>query len=249
MIITRKKSQNFDLVDKNSWLPFLEYDNYFSKYIKSLEKTDQVETDNLLKRLRMYSLVQLVNYIIKKNEFKNKQDLNFAECGCWKGTSAYLISSMLKGNFEGKFYIFDSFEGLSEFKKKDFIENLNFSNSKMLDNHSRKYFASNESKVKSVLSEFNFINIQKGWIPSKFKNFSDKKFTFVHVDVDLYDPTLECLKFFYPRLEKNGIIVADDYNSTTYPGVKTAWDEFFLDKKKDITFSYESPLGSAFIIK
>ena len=42
-------------------------------------------------------------------------------------------------------------------------------------------------------------------------------------------------KIFLSRLEKNGIIVADDYNSTTYPGVKTAWDEF-LDKKKTSHF-------------
>ena len=99
------------------------------------------------------------------------------------------------------------------------------------------------------MSEFNFIDIQKGWIPDKFKNVSDKRFSFVHIDVDLYEPTYECLNFFYSRLEKNGVIVCDDYNSSTFPGAKKAWDEFFRNKKEDLLFSYEVPMGSAFIIK
>ena len=141
----------------------------------------------------MYSLNQLVNYALKKN---NRSD--FAECGCWKGTSAHLISKILKKeNFKGNFFIFDSFEGLSEFKDEDYLKNNSVHNLKdKNEKNVRKFFSSPESEVRENLSEFNFIDIQKGWIPDKFKNVSDKRFSFVHVDVDLYEPTLECLKFF-----------------------------------------------------
>ena len=77
------RSQKYDLVDKNSWLPFHQYEDYFAKYKESLQKTNQIETDNFSKRLRVYSLIQLVNYVIEKNKFQheksNKQELNFAE--------------------------------------------------------------------------------------------------------------------------------------------------------------------------
>lgn len=241
-----KKKQDLELVDKNSWFPFLNQKTYFEEYKKSLILTKQIKTDNFSKKLRMYSLGQLVNYALKKN---NKSD--FAECGCWKGTSAHFISTILKKeNFTGNFFIFDSFEGLSEFRDEDYLKNESFYNLKNKNEKNvRKFFSSTEDEVIGNLSEFNFIDIQKGWIPEKFKNVSGKKFSFVHVDVDLYEPTLECLKFFYTRLEKNGVIVCDDYNSSTYPGAKKAWDEFFKDKKKDLLFSYEVPMGSAFIIK
>ena len=210
----KKKKQDFELVDKNSWIPLLDHENHFREYTKSLILTDQIKTDNFSKKLRMHSLSQLVNYVLKKNN-----ESNFAECGCWKGTSSHLISKILKKeNFKGNFFIFDSFEGLSEFKEKDYLIKDSFHSLEgKKEKNIRNFFSSSEKEVRENLSEFNFIDIQKGWIPAKFKNVSDKKFIFVHVDVDLYEPTLECLKFFYPRLEKNGIIVCDDYNSSTYP--------------------------------
>lgn len=39
-------------------------------------------------------------------------DGEFAECGCWKGHSAYIISTILaRHGFSKSFHIFDSFEG------------------------------------------------------------------------------------------------------------------------------------------
>ena len=54
----------------------------------------------------------------------------------------------------------------------------------------------------------------------------------VHLDVDLYKSTLDCLKFFYPRVNKGGIIISHDYPSVN--GVKKAFDEFFKDKPEPI---------------
>ena len=74
-----------------------------------------------------------------------------------------------------------------------------------------------------------------------------KKFAFVHVDVDLYQPTLDSLKFFYPRLLPGGVIVVDDYGYSVFPGAKRAVDEFL--RGTDCSVFYETPMGSCFIIK
>ena len=75
------------------------------------------------------------------------------------------------------------------------------------------------------------------------------KFQFIHLDVDLYQPTKDSLDFFYPKLAQGGIIVCDDYNFSTFPGAKKAWDEFFNDKRNGFNFFYEIPFGGCLIIK
>ena len=170
---------------------------------------------------------------------------NFVECGCWKGHSAYIISTLI--NDSGKkinFHIFDSFEGLSEATKNDESFYLKSSKEKRRIN---QHFSSSEILLRNVLKDFNFVKIYKGWIPSRFSEIKNEKFSFVHIDVDLYEPTFESLKYFYPRLEKGGIIVCDDYNFTDFPGAKKAWDEYFKDKTYSLF--YQIPFGACFIIK
>jgi O-methyltransferase len=67
------------------------------------------------------------------------------------------------------------------------------------------------------LSEFPFVHLYKGWIPSRFIEVEDRQFSFVHIDVDLYEPILDSLNFF-PKLVKGGVIVFDDYGITQFPG-------------------------------
>ena len=52
----------------------------------------------------------------------------------------------------------------------------------------------------------------------------DKEYFLVHVDVDLYQSTKDCLEFFYPRMVIGGIIMIDDYPYLN--GVKIAVNEF-----------------------
>ena len=100
----------------------------------------------------------------------------------------------------------------------------------------RKHWSSSEKFVRNILDEFDFIEIYNGWIPDRFKEVENKKFQFVHLDVDLYEPTRDSLNFFYPKLVQGGVIVCDDYNFSTFPGAKKAWDNFFKDKKNSYNF-------------
>ena len=44
----------------------------------------------------------------------------------------------------------------------------------------------------------------------KFYKVKNKKFSLIHIDVDLYKPTFDSLSFFYPKLCKGGVILCDD---------------------------------------
>ena len=65
-----------------------------------------------------------------------------------------------------------------------------------------------------------------GWIPDKFADVDEKKFCFVHIDVDLYEPTRASLAFFGERLTPGGILICDDYGFETCPGARLAMDEY-----------------------
>ena len=49
---------------------------------------------------------------------------------------------------------------------------------------------------------------------------------FVHLDMDIYEPTIFALKFFNDRLVKGGVILLDDYGFDTCPGIPRAVQEF-----------------------
>lgn len=68
-----------------------------------------------------------------------------------------------------------------------------------------------------------------GWIPSTFSpGVAERQFSLVHLDLDLYRPTLDSCKFFWPRMIRGGVMVVDDYGFPSSAGVKAAVDEFQL---------------------
>ena len=234
------------VVDKRTLSPFQNTNENYNLYFEGLNKSENISTDNSWKQSRFLDLLNLA-----KNVLDKKIEGHFVEAGCWKGHSAYMISKLIsKHLIENKgreivFHIFDSFEGLSEISAEDTnIKKLH----KDLIGHIRKQFISNEQFVKNkVLKDFDFVKTYKGWIPLKFEEIKNFKFCFVHIDVDLYEPTLKSLEFFFSRLTQGGIIVCDDYNSLDFNGAKKAWDEFFLEKK--VTFNFAPSIGGSFVIK
>ena len=85
-------------------------------------------------------------------------------------------------------------------------------------------------KVQSLMEpkqSHNFVVVLKqGWIPKSFNGLEDSKFSFVHIDLDLYESIKNTLSFIYPRLLKGGVLVFDDYGFASCPGAKKAVDEF-----------------------
>lgn len=239
-----KKRRNTDVVffDKNTLEYFLHDHERMVLHREGLTRSNMAWVDNFPLQCRMYSLQQLVERAVQKYP-----DGEFVECGCWKGHSAYVISSILaKHDFAKSFHIFDSFEGgLSDKTSEDISD---YAQQTMEERAIEKnWFASTIEDLNHALKGFPFVKIYKGWIPDRFPEVDGKSFAFVHIDVDLYQPTLDSLKFFFSRLQPGGTIVVDDYGYSVFPGAKKAVDEF----RQGIQCSmfYETPMGSCFIVK
>ena len=137
---------------------------------------------------------------------------DMAEVGVYKGGSSKLICDV-KGSVP--LHLFDTFDGLPEPHEKDqaFFE--------------RGMVASSLSVVQKYLQPYENVLFYPGLFPDTSTPVKDKMFSFVHLDVDLYQSMLSSLEFFYPRLSLGGIIIAHDYQ---YPGVRQAFAEFFGDQ-------------------
>ena len=239
-----KKNRSIDLEVIDKFLVSSYYNKNINRisYEKSLKHTNMEWSDNFSKQCRYYVLYQIVEYILNNN---NEGDV--AECGCWKGHSGHLIASILKSNgFSNKFHIFDSFEGgLSALQPEDKNERFELSEKQIEDQ--KIMFASTLAEVKENLKGFDFIEYYEGWIPERFPEVDDRKFSFVHLDVDLYQPFYDSLEFFYPRLLNGGVISFDDYGLTQFPGAKKSIDDYLSKVKYQIFI--EIPTGGAFVIK
>lgn len=158
-----------------------------------------------------------------------------AECGAYEGATSYLICAFIREHEQIKtHHIFDSFEGLSQPQKEDgaYWKKGNLSAS--------------EENCRNNLSAFGFVEYYKGWIPDKFPEVKDLRFSFVHIDVDLYQPTLDSVEFFYERLNKGAVIICDDYGFSTCPGAKKAMDDFFATRPEKLIML---TTGQSFMIK
>jgi hypothetical protein len=150
-----------------------------------------------------------------------------AECGCFRGQSSYLLLERLKRadrSFTGRgYHVFDSFEGLSEPAAADAVTGDSPAAERVRRMCKRGWFAAPLDKVKQALAGFPDVEYHPGWIPQSFEGLPERRYRFVHLDLDLHDPTLAALEYFFPRLVPGAIVVCDDYN---WPGERKAVDGF-----------------------
>jgi len=175
---------------------------------------------------RKYTLDQMLKLV-------RHIDGEVAECGVYKGASALLMCRALLGT-TSLVHLFDSFEGLAEPLPVD-------------GRYWKKgSLSTSEADLHETLRGMDNYRVYKGWIPERFSEVADRTFRFVHIDVDLYDPTLASLAFFFPRLAKGGMVLLDDHGFASCPGAKQAADEFFSGRPESIAML---PTGQAFAIK
>lgn len=154
---------------------------------------------------------------------------DLAEVGVFRGGSAKLIC---EAKDDRALHLFDTFEGLPD---PDSGDARRF--------HSGQFVALFE-EVERYLRPYPNVFLYKGYFPDTAEPIGEKKFSFVHLDVDLYKSTLGCLNYFYSRMSRGGVLISHDYNNAE--GVKRAFDDFFADKPEPVL---EVALSQAMVVK
>jgi O-methyltransferase len=155
------------------------------------------------------------------------------EFGTFQGGSAGVILQELDPS--KKLHVCDSFEGMP-----DVSDNDNF--------HKKGDFReTGADRVRAGLSKLgNNFEMHVGFFSDtipEMKSDDTLKFSFAHIDVDLYDSIHDCLEFCYPRMQPGGIIIFDDYGAPTCLGAKKAVDEFFASRVETVVPLSEPAYG------
>lgn len=167
--------------------------------------------------------VRLSTIRLLAEEIKSKNiDGCIAELGVYKGYIARELNTLFK---DRKLYLFDTFEG---FDDRDLRTENKYQKSK---SKYGKFSDTSLEDVKRVLPYPEQALFYKGYFPDSVFGL-EEKFALVSLDADLYLPTYNGLKYFYPRLSNGGYILLHDYNSIQFPNVKKAVQDF--SKESDI---------------
>lgn len=155
-----------------------------------------------------------------------------AEVGVYRGGSAKVICEV-KGN--KPLYLFDTFEGMPDERisdSKDVWKKGTHTETSLW-------------QVQTYINKYPEVYYVQGVFPDSISQYTEHaienlSFSFVHLDVDLYQSTLDTLVFFYPRMVPGGRIVSHNYNlrkridGCSTAGVKAAFMEYFKDREHNI---------------
>lgn len=172
------------------------------------------------------------------------------ECGVFLGLTAWLmcqVASQVRGSFQGEdLHLVDSFEGFPHAHENDAVAQQQGAQVTLKPAFTEGDAAAPVEHVRALLQAFPRLGIHKGWIPDVFAELPSARWSFVHIDVDLYEPTLACLEFFFPQLAPGGVIICDDYGTPLFPGAGKAWRSYC--RQRQIPFAVLDT-GQAVIMK
>lgn len=179
-----------------------------------------------------------------------------AECGVYRGSCLIACAEIIRQyGLDAHIYGLDSFEGLPELSDID----RRMASQVVLDVVSKKGTVFNDttlSEVQTAVDERDlnrYVTLVPGFFADTLKSLPEGPYFFVNVDCDLYEGHLECLEFFYPKVESGGVVFFDDYYSAEYPMAKEAIDKFMKGRPEELFHIRFGPEGvnhdKAFFIK
>lgn len=158
---------------------------------------------------------------------------DLAEFGVFKGGSARVIAREVP---QKSLHLFDTFSGLphSELREYDPENYL----------HKGDFDAGGYMLAMPTI-DLSRIQVHAGLFHETIKSLGDLRFSFVHVDCDLYMSAVEAIRYFWQRLNVGGAMFFDDYGCK-FTGVTTAVNAAFredeIEKQSDM---YGNQIGAA----
>jgi hypothetical protein len=175
-----------------------------------------------------------INIILELLHRTENVNGSIAECGVYRGATLLAVGLYLKhAGSEKLLYGFDSFAGFDCAVRVD---------QQMAGEHTPfmrvgAFADTSDLRLSRRLNYFGLqsrVHLRKGYFKDTFDPHWAQQFSFVHLDCDIYESYKICLEYFFPRMEKNGIVLFDEYNDPAWPGCTKAIDEFLADKPEKL---------------
>lgn len=136
---------------------------------------------------------------------------DFLEAGAWRGGATIFMRSILKahGVTDRKVWVADSFEGLPPSNPEKYPADEGW------DLSGIEELAVDIDTVKKNFDRYGLLDDQvvflKGWFKDTFPDAPIESLAILRVDADLYESTMDALKYLYDKVSEGGYIIIDDY--------------------------------------
>ncbi|WP_372629559.1 TylF/MycF/NovP-related O-methyltransferase [Cohnella sp.] len=196
-------------------------DEFYDIYIQCMSYTGtSVE--------RMYALYQSIKHIVSIDI-----EGDIVECGVWRGGSMMLCALTLKqlNCVNRKLYLYDTYSGMPMPNKIDINHAGESAIDKWLEHNGEHWCESPISEVKINMKKTGYpadnIIFIEGLVEDTIPNVIPSKVALLRLDTDFYESTYHELKYLFPILSCNGIIILDDYGH--WNGAKEAIDKYISE--------------------
>ena len=187
---------------------------------------------------------------------------DIAELGVFRGlglfTWANLLEAYCVGNRTKVVYGFDNWQGFTEFSPQD--AKPAHDAGKAIGGFDPGAFLDELNDAIAIFDADRFIpfkpriKLVRGHIERTVPDFlaenAGVRFSLVHFDCDLYQPTKAALAALWDRVTRGGVVIFDEYAIPAWAGETAAVDEFLADKP-DVrlkTFAWTNVPG-AYLVK
>jgi predicted O-methyltransferase YrrM len=197
---------------------------------ENIEICEAVKPYTMTGITKISALVDAVRYVSKNNIAGA-----MVECGVWRGGSAMAMMLALKkaGDDEREFYLYDTYEGMSEPSKED----VSFRGDAAIEKYSKtkapvgagsnwcnasiEEVMVNVAKTGYSMARISFV---KGKVEDTIPATIPQKIAILRLDTDWYESTRHELVHLFPLLQPGGVLLIDDYGY--WKGSKKAVDEY-----------------------
>jgi hypothetical protein len=217
---------------------------YWSKFDSILEGSPHSE-EHLLALWPVYvRRISMVRFISHYELFKKIQNLpgDILDLGVSRGVSFFTFHKMLElfnpTDTSRKVIGVDSFEGLQDFSASDGIQHSDVGKSQ--GGWSAKGVESEIMQMLDLHNSDGVLSKNRGMIyKTRIQDLGSRlaqdrpgmRIALLHLDMDLYEPTLEALRMFWDLVLPGGLVVFDEFALPPWEGETKAWEDFAAERQ------------------
>jgi O-methyltransferase len=149
------------------------------------------------------------------------------EAGVWRGGASIFMRAVLNayGVTDRSVWLADSFKGLPPPNPKKYPQDRGD------PHHTFTNLAVSVEKVKANFERYGLLDDQvrflEGWFSDTLPYAPIQGLSLVRLDGDMYESTMDGLRYLYPKLSPGGYLIVDDYGCI--PGCRAAVDDYRKD--------------------
>lgn len=171
---------------------------------------------------------------------------DYVECGVNKGFLSSSIMDYLDWNTVDKvFYLLDTFKGIDEkhLTPLELEAGALEKNQKLID---CDFYTLDKQPVIDNFKQWSNIKIIAGSIPETLSQITSESIAFLHIDLNCALPEVMSVQHLFPRLQRGGIMLLDDYAYCGFHLQKRALDELAIAMGFKIL---SLPTGQGLVVK